>query len=168
MTTSAPARGVVFIHSSPRAMCQPLEWVLSRLLGTTVRLDWVEQPVAPGTLRSELSWAGRVGLGADIVSTMRGYPHVRFEVTEEPTACSNGQRFVSTPSLGLWTSPMGTFGETFVSEERLRAAVADAAAHGKSVMQAVEDVLGTPWDRELEPFRYAGDGVPVRWLHQVG
>ncbi|MEI6109594.1 MAG: DUF3145 family protein, partial [Actinomycetes bacterium] len=29
-------------------------------------------------------------------------------------------------------------------------------------------VLGGAWDRELEPFRYAGDGVPVRWLHQVG
>ncbi|MEV1179203.1 DUF3145 family protein, partial [Nonomuraea sp. NPDC049784] len=21
------------------------------------------------------------------------------------------------------------------------------------------------WDEELEPFRYAGDGAPVRWLH---
>ncbi|MEV1173844.1 DUF3145 family protein, partial [Nonomuraea sp. NPDC049784] len=25
--------------------------------------------------------------------------------------------------------------------------------------------LGRPWDEELEPFRYAGDGAPVRWLH---
>ena len=24
-----------------------------------------------------------------------------------------------------------------------------------------------PWDDELEPFRYAGEGAPVRWLHQV-
>jgi hypothetical protein len=31
----------------------------------------------------------------------------------------------------------------------------------------IDDVLGTPWDQELEPFRFAGDGVPVRWLHQV-
>ncbi len=28
-------------------------------------------------------------------------------------------------------------------------------------------ILGTAWDAELEPFRRAGDGVPVRWLHQV-
>ena len=28
-------------------------------------------------------------------------------------------------------------------------------------------VLGTAWDAELEPFRRAGDGMPVRWLHQV-
>ncbi|MBA3266088.1 MAG: DUF3145 family protein, partial [Nocardioidaceae bacterium] len=23
------------------------------------------------------------------------------------------------------------------------------------------------WDEALEPFRYAGDGAPVRWLHHV-
>ncbi len=28
--------------------------------------------------------------------------------------------------------------------------------------------LGQAWDDELEPFRYAGDGAPVRWLHRVG
>ena len=28
-------------------------------------------------------------------------------------------------------------------------------------------LLGTAWDAELEPFRRAGDGAPVRWLHQV-
>jgi hypothetical protein len=35
------------------------------------------------------------------------------------------------------------------------------------LVDAVDEVMGGPWDRELEPFRYAGDGVPVRWLHQV-
>ena len=24
-----------------------------------------------------------------------------------------------------------------------------------------------PWDDELESFRHAGEGAPVRWLHQV-
>ena len=28
--------------------------------------------------------------------------------------------------------------------------------------------LGQAWDDELEPFRYAGAGAPVRWLHRVG
>jgi hypothetical protein len=28
-------------------------------------------------------------------------------------------------------------------------------------------VLGSAWDAELEPFRTAGDGAPVTWLHQV-
>jgi hypothetical protein len=33
---------------------------------------------------------------------------------------------------------------------------------------ALDLALGAAWDDELEPFRYAGLGAPVRWLHQVG
>ena len=29
-------------------------------------------------------------------------------------------------------------------------------------------LLGQPWDDELEPFRRAGDGAPVRWLNATG
>ncbi len=168
MTTSSQARGVVFIHSTPRALCAHVEWALGGLLGTTVNLDWVEQPVTPGTMRTELSWVGASGLSATIGSTLRGFPHLRFEVTEEPSAGHDGQRFVSTPSLGLWRSPMGAFGEAYIGEERLRSAVANATTTGRSLVDVIDEILGGPWDRELEPFRYAGDGVPVRWLHQVG
>jgi hypothetical protein len=28
-------------------------------------------------------------------------------------------------------------------------------------------LLGRTWDEELEPFRCAGEGAPVRWLHEV-
>jgi hypothetical protein len=31
----------------------------------------------------------------------------------------------------------------------------------------ISRLLGKPWDDELEPFRHAGEGAPVRWLHQV-
>ena len=34
---------------------------------------------------------------------------------------------------------------------------------------AVQDrLLGRPWDAELEPFRCAAEGAPVRWLHATG
>ena len=33
--------------------------------------------------------------------------------------------------------------------------------------KAVNDLLGTAWDDELEVFRQAGEGADVRWLHQV-
>ncbi len=29
-------------------------------------------------------------------------------------------------------------------------------------------LLGTAWDNELEPFRRAADGAPVRWLNATG
>ena len=168
MTMSSQARGVVYVHSAPRALCTHVEWALGSLLGAAVNLEWTDQPVTPGTMRADVTWVGKVGTAATIASSLRGYPHLRFEVTEEPTAGNDGHRFVSTPSLGLWRSPMGAFGQTFITEERMRSAVNSAVAEGRSVVDAVDDVLGGPWDRELEPFRYAGDGVPVRWLHQVG
>jgi len=145
-----------------------LEWALGDILGVAVSLDWVDQPVAPSTVRTELSWVGTQGLSTALVSVLRGFPNLRFEVTEEPVAGLDGQRVVSTPTLGLWRGPMGAFGEGYISEEKLRAVVNSAIALGESLTDALDQVLGGPWDRELEPFRYAGAGVPVRWLHQVG
>lgn len=167
MTKSSGARGVVFIHSAPKALCTHIEWTLGGVLGATVHLDWVDQPVLPGAMRSELSWTGNPGLSADITSRLRAYPNLRFEVTEEPSSGFDGQRYVSTPTLGLWQSPMSAFGEVHIPEEKLRHAVSGAVKSGGSLLEAIDLVLGSAWDRELEPFRYAGDGVPVRWLHQV-
>jgi len=168
MAYSSATRGVVFIHSTSRALTAHIEWALGGLLGTPVNLDWVEQPVAPGTVRSEMSWIGAADLSAKIASALRGFPNLRFEVTEEPSAGFDGQRFVSTPSLGIWRSPMGVFGESFISDEKLRTAIANAAAAGNSLVDAVDEVMGGPWDRELEPFRNASEAMSVRWLHQVG
>lgn len=168
MSTYSKARGVVFIHSTPKALCAHLEWALGSLLGASVNLDWVDQPVVPGSVRSELSWVGKPGLASHIATTLRSYPNVRFEITEEPSIGYDGQRFVSTPSLGLWSCPMGVFGESFIPEEKIRNAVQVATTNGRSLTEVVDELVGGPWDRELEPFRFAGEGVPVRWLHQVG
>jgi hypothetical protein len=167
MANASTTRGVVFVHSTPRALTAHIEWAIGGLLGTPVNLDWIEQPVAPGTVRSEMSWVGAPDLSAKMASTLRSFPNLRFEITEEPSVGFDGQRFVSTPSLGIWRSPMGVFGESFISDEKLRNAIMVAASQNKSLVDAVDEVMGGPWDRELEPFRYAGDGVPVRWLHQV-
>ena len=34
------ARGVLFVHSSPRALCPHVEWAAGRALGTAVNFDW--------------------------------------------------------------------------------------------------------------------------------
>lgn len=167
MTMSSNTRGVIFIHSAPKGMCSHIEWSLGGLLGATAQLEWIDQPIAPGTMRAELSWRGAIGLGAEIASILRAYPNIRFEVTEEPSSGCDGQRYVSTPTLGLWSSPMSAAGEIFIPEEKLRSVMQDAVSNGNSLVEAIDSVLGTAWDRELEPFRYAGDGMPVRWLHQV-
>ena len=52
MATSM-TRGVVMIHSAPRALCPHLEWAVGRALGRAVSFDWADQPVLPGARRAE-------------------------------------------------------------------------------------------------------------------
>ena len=162
------ARGVVYVHATPTALCPHLEWALSGVLGARVTLDWTPQPAAPGTVRAEMSWQGEQGSGAAIASALRAWRMVRFEVTEEPGPTGEGERWSCTPDLGLFRASIGVHGDIQVSEDRLRAAVARAAADPATTLEEqVTQLLGAAWDEELEPFRYAGEGAPVRWLHQV-
>ena len=48
-----------------------------------------------------------------------------------------------------------------------RAAVVKSALGEVTLLEEIDKLLGKPWDDELETFRHAGDGAPVRWLHQV-
>lgn len=41
-------------------------------------------------------------------------------------------------------------------------------ALGGSLEKELSLLLGQPWDDELEPFRHAAAGAPVRWLHATG
>jgi hypothetical protein len=119
-------------------------------------------------VRTELSWTGPVGTGAELASALRGWQGLRFEVTEEATAVSDGSRWSYTPALGIhhaWTSVSG---DVVVNEDRLREAIARNVGDPEGLQDEIDLLLGAPWDDELEPFRYAGDGAPVRWLHKVG
>ena len=95
-------RGVLFVHSAPRALCPHLEWAAGKALGHAVNFSWVEQPVLPGTLRTEYEWEGMVGSGAALASALRGWEHLRFEVTEEASRGVDGGRFMHTPDLGVF------------------------------------------------------------------
>ena len=161
-------RGVVYVHATPTALCPHIEWAIGGVLGARVTLEWTPQPAAPGTVRAELSWQGEPGTAASIASALRDWRLLRFEVTEEPSAAAEGIRFSCTPDLGLFSATTGLHGDLMVREDRLRAALARAAADPAiKVEHEVAQLLGGRWDQELEPFRYAGDGAPVRWLHQV-
>ena len=161
-------RGVVYVHSAPPALCPHIEWAVGGVLGMRVTLDWTPQPAAPGTVRAELSWQAEAGSGARLTSALRDWMHLRFEVTEEPSAGAEGERWSATPTLGLFHATTGVHGDILVREDRLRAALARAATDpATTVVEEMQALLGKAWDDELETFRYAGDGAPVRWLHQV-
>ena len=42
-----------------------------------------------------------------------------------------------------------------------------ATATGPQLAQGLDALVGSAWDDELEPYRTAGEGAPVTWLHQV-
>ncbi|WP_214370165.1 DUF3145 domain-containing protein [Pseudonocardia sp. H11422] len=159
-------RGVVFVHSSPTAVCPHVEWAISGVLGTRVALQWTPQPAVPGQLRAECTWYGPSGSGGALAGALRAWPMLRFEVTEEPSPGVDGERFCYVPSLGLWSGRTSANGDIVVGEDQLRALLTDVPA--AQVPGRVRDLLGSAWDDALEPFRLAGDGAPVTWLHQVG
>ena len=61
----------------------------------------------------------------------------------------------------------GLHGDLMVPEDRIRAAMLTAATGGRALADSLDELLGRAWDAELEPFRHAGEGAPVRWLHEV-
>lgn len=163
----ALTRGVVYVHDAGRAFCKPLEWALSGVLDYELVLDWSPQPIAPHRMRAETSWTGTVGTAGRIVNALRQLPDLRFEVTEEPTLGSEGERYAITPALGVYRAQMSVHGDVLVNEQRIRT-VLDEAADLAEVRSSLRLLLGSAWDAELEPFRLAGDGTSVRWLHRVG
>ncbi len=160
-------RGIVQVHSAPAALCPHIEWAIGGVFGAPVRLHWTPQPAERNCQRAEYSWAGPVGTGAKLASALRGCQRLRFEVTEEACATAEGTRWAYTPTLGIFSATMGRHGDIMIHEERLKQAILADALGTKPLLVALQDLLGTPWDDELETFRHAGDGAPVRWLHQV-
>lgn len=158
--------GVVYIHSSPSAVCPHIEWAISGSLGVRAELRWTAQPAAPGQLRTECDWSGEPGTGARLAAALRAWPVLRFEVTEDPSPGVDGQRFCHVPDLGLWRACTSANGDIVISEDQLRSLATQGS--GETFGHRVEQILGAAWDDALEPFRRAGEGAPVTWLHSVG
>ena len=160
-------RGVLYIHSAPSALCPHIEWAVGGVFGMPVRMSWTAQPIERSAYRCEYAWTGPVGTAARLASALKGWQKVRFEVTEDATSTSEGERYSYTPVLGVFHAVTGLHGDILVPEDRIKQAVAAAAVGGLDLPSALGRLLGQPWDDELEPFRHAGDGAEVRWLHEV-
>ena len=155
----------------------------------------MDQPAAPGSVRGELLWQSRPGTAGAVTSALAAWNMLRFEVSEDASPGCDAVRYSCTPALGTFCAVVGGNGDVLVPEGRLRAAMALAAsarsgsgrrrrvaswarcsdlhgprhpALGGSLEAELALLLGQPWDDELEPFRRAGDGAPVRWLNATG
>lgn len=181
-------RGVLQVHSAPPALSPHIEWAVAGIFAVPVKLHWIEQPAAPGSVRTELQWQGRPGTSAQLASALAAWKLLRFEVTEEASPGSDAVRYSCTPALGMFSAAVGANGDIMISENRLRAALTLASSgadwerlgpirelHGGrhpaldgSLEEELSLLLGEAWDAELEPFRHASAGAPVRWLHATG
>ncbi len=184
-------QGVLHVHCAPPALCPHIEWAAAGVLGVPVSMPWVDQPASPGAMRAELTWHGNPGAAGAITSALASWNLVRFEITEDASPGCDAVRYSHTPALGTFSAVVAANGDIMIGEGRLRAAMALAAsaASGKADTQlgSLRDLhgprhpalggsleaelallLGEPWDDELEPFRRAGDGAPVRWLNATG
>jgi hypothetical protein len=158
--------GVVFVHCCPSAIAPHVEWALAGVLDRPARLQWSAQPVAPMHLRAEVAWRGPIGTGARLAASLRAWPMLVFEVTEQGTSASDGERLAYVPGRGFHRSMISANGDVVVGEERLRGLL-ERSRTGEDFQHGLADLLGTAWDAELEPYRLGGDGAPVTLLHQV-
>ena len=166
--TAHAARGVLYVHSSPSALCPHIEWAAGRALGRAVYFTWETQPGLKGSQRAEFYWDGPQGTGARLATALRGWEHLRFEVTEDAGLGTDGGRWMHTPDLGIFFVQTDTAGNTVVPEDRIRYAMEVAGSNPLELQRELRLALGQAWDDELEPFRHAHDDTSVTWLHKVG
>lgn len=160
-------RGVLHVHSAPAALCPHVEWAVGGVLGVPVRLDWRPQSAETHSHRTEVTWSGPSGTASRLASSLQGWQRLRFEVTEEGTSATEPERYSYTPSLGIFHAITGLHGDIMVPEDRIKHAVVTSAVKGVDLVEALDHLLGRPWDDELEVFRHAAEDAPVRWLHRV-
>ena len=103
---TTPTRGVLFVHSARSALCAHVEWAVAGVLETLPTRLGARSP--PSRAPTVLSCRGRrPRASALLASALRGWEQLRFEVTEEPTASSEGARYSYTPSLGIFHALTG-------------------------------------------------------------
>jgi hypothetical protein len=167
-------RGVIYIHSSPSAVCPHVEWAIGRVLERSgsnasqgVKLGWTPQHAERATMRAERPWTGYAGMGAEFAKALAQWPMLRFEITEDPSAGVDGERIMHVPGRGIYRAAMSAGGEIMIAEDRIRALLATTTS-AEALRNGLDQLLGLEWDRELRPYRQAAGGTKQSLLSQVG
>ena len=89
--------------------------------------------------------------------------------TEIETAIPAGVYAETVTEVQHYTDRLFRFRMTRPADFRFRSgefAMIGLMVEGKPIYRAYS-VASPAWDEELEPFRLAAEGAPVRWLHRV-
>ncbi|MFT4185720.1 MAG: DUF3145 domain-containing protein [Micrococcaceae bacterium] len=160
-------QGMLYIHSVSAALCPHIEWAVNSVLDEDLKFTWDKQAADTGMYRTAVEWRGEAGIGALLTTSLRRMGNIRFEVTEDASKGVDAGRWSYTPNLGIFYAQTDVYGNIVVSEDRIRHAyeIGNKENDPLRVYQELSLAIGEPWDDELEPFRQAGAGAPVRWLN---
>lgn len=158
------ARGAFSVHTCPRPLVGEVEWALANEIGEVVKLRW--SPVHTSEsgeelYRAECEWVGPVGTAARVASSLFGWRHLRFEITEHQAEGGDAGRWMHTPELGIFHSAIDASGNTLLSENMIRTIIANTSGGHADLATQLRAALGDVWDAELEPYRAAALDEPT-------
>lgn len=147
-----PTHGYLYIHAAPRAVLKNLEWGIAEVLQMPISLNWEPQPLRSGSQRCQVSWSGIQGSGSRLVSSLKGWHYITFELFESTSQGSDGSLYMYTPELGLFRGTINPHGDLVINENQIQRVLSENQSASIS-LEEIENLLGRKWDEALDPFR---------------
>ena len=146
--------GDLRIYSAPKALLRHIQWSLNAIFEEKVSLEWVVQPLTPGTYSCELYWRSSVhkDRASKIAATLKSWHYIRFEVREFPTDGGEGVLYRCTPDLGMHQAVTASTGDVMIHENRILTILGNSKGF-ETLREGLQDALGVAWDDELECYR---------------
>jgi len=130
-------------------------------------MQWIAQPADPSVKCAECQWTGPSGTANAIANALKSWPTLVYEVTEEPTAGTDGERIAYLPDRGYFRAQTSINGDLAVGENQLRH-LRETAHSVEDFRAGIDALLGRQFDEVLEAYRAGGDGAPVTRIHRAG
>jgi len=156
-------RGFLSIHSTPSALRHHIDWAIQSVLGSWITLNWMQQPLLPGTFRTQLEFRDRQGAASQIASALRSWHYLNFEVIENSEI--GGELFRFTPELGIHRAVVDQSGAVLINENQLSNLLTNAFDE-ETIREGAAKIVGTPWEMELDRFRSV-DSLEVAHLRAI-
>jgi len=159
-----PTHGYLYLHAAPRAVLKNLEWGMAEVLQMPISLKWEPQPLLSGSYRSEVSWNGLQGTGSKLVSTLKGWHYLTFELFESSSQGSDGSLYMFAPELGLFRGTVSPTGDLVINENQIQK-ILNENLNPTLALEEIENLLGKKWDEVLDPYRHlamGGEDVDAR------
>jgi Protein of unknown function (DUF3145) len=158
--------GLVTAHAVPRSLLSRFATSIATLVGGVPEIYWTPlrchalRTLQVGHTKQDQLFSCRLEFNpsevqlAELASELSGLRLLWFEASVPTTAHSLGERYCYTPTLGLFHSQLDQAGNQLFGENQILAAIKLASTlESGDLRSKLTDLLGVPWDAELEPLR---------------